>query len=847
MAERTENSRINTYINTAGAVPALKELGNEFKKLQSEQKKLAQGSDDWKKVQKDLEATSKKMVDYTKTVDKTKMTTKQLSDYSRQLKKMREDLVPGTQAWKALDKEISSTSKAMRGAGEGTGLFSKGMSALGNVIKVNPLLMLAGVLMAIVAAFKQNDAVMKVFERATKAIGTVVALFVDKIVLMGSKLISAFSSPKQAMKDLYEFVKTNLINRFTAFGVILDGIINLDFEKIANGVLQAGSGVEDVIGKVGEMGKEFADAAKKQDEITLSMQKLRDEERKLSVLNTQRAGEIDLLMAKSMDLNLSVQERQKNLEQAEKLEQQMASDTIKHAEKKLSLIKAENALSVSNEEARQKESDAEKEVMELKAANELKLQQIKNKGSKLDKKENKEAEAAEALKQQAIQDRIDLEKEFKETIAKIREDERTRNFTAQEKELDDIELKYAKIKALAKQAGQETTEINDLYLREKEAAEKKHQNTKDDIAKEAIKNNQNRLKEEISKNELSKMGDLERERHLLEVHYTELLSLDGITAEQRLALEAAHNAAKDELDAQYFQNKIEKTKEFFDLSFTVLNDFADISNNLAQRELQKDKKVNDEKKKNLEKRLQAGQISQEQYNAELEKLDAQYNAKKSAAAKAAYQKAQALRIAEAIANTALAVTAAIAANPVPPFPSAIAAGVLGAMQVAKIVTQAPPEFGEGGIIDGPSHAQGGMPVINPNTGEVAAIIEGKEGIVRTSSTAANSDVINWMNANPGKRITPDVLMGASMPRFNFASASEATMLEKGGFLNNPGIRKQETMQMAASGETQSFAEMLSELRGIRTSVDNLELVISTEDLAIKLKDQERLKSANRLK
>lgn len=73
---------------------------------------------------------------------------------------------------------------------------------------------------------------------------------------VGRVIVGVFENPKKAMKDLYEFVKNNLINRFTAFGVILDGIINLDFKKVTNGALQAVSGVENMTDKIAEGAKQ---------------------------------------------------------------------------------------------------------------------------------------------------------------------------------------------------------------------------------------------------------------------------------------------------------------------------------------------------------------------------------------------------------------------------------------------------------------------------------------------------------------------------------------------------------------------------------------------------------------
>jgi hypothetical protein len=839
MAERTENTRINVYINTAGAVPALKELNTDFKKLQTEQKKLAEGSDEWKKVQKELDSTSKKMVDYTKTVDKTKMSTKQLREYSSQLKKMRDDLVPGTQAWKALDKEITSTSKAMRGANEGTGIFSKGMSALGNVIKVNPLLLLAGVLMAIVAAFKQNDTVMRIFERATKAIGTVVGLFIDKVVMLGSKLVAAFQNPKQAMTDLYEFVKQNLINRFKAFGVILEGIVNLDFKKIANGVLQAGSGVEDVIGKVGKMGDEFSEAAKKQDEITQGMQRLRDEERKLMVLNAERQGQVDVLMAQSMDLNMSIEDRQKALEKAEKIELQMAADNIKHGEEKVKLIKAENALSSSNEEARQREADAERDLNALKAANQLKLQQIKNKSSKLDKKENKEAEAAEKAREKALEERLKLEEQFSDTLEKLREDERRRFMTDQERELDDIRLKYKKIKELAVKVGQDTAEIDELFRKDKEAAEKR-----------LTERNQARANEELRKNELRRKDAKQREIVQIQAHYEELMNLEGLNDEQRKALHDALIEAKKEIDQKYQESAMERFAAFYQTASAALGEFAAIQRNIAERELQQDKRANDEKRKNLDKRLKAGTLSQEQHQKEVEQMELAFDNKRKQIQLQNFRREQAMRLADAIANTAVAVTAAMAKPAVPPFPSAIAAGVLGGLQIAKIASTPTPEMEEGGrLTQGVTHdhPSGGMPIIDPRNGQVLAKVRVGETIVPDDTTDANKPLIDLMLANKGKTITPDMLMSAgALPKVNIAAVSNAVKMEKGGFIDRPSVRLAGSSSSPVEGQAISLTELVNEMRQVRSAIENLKLTVPLTELEEVMETRKQIEIDNKI-
>lgn len=98
-------------------------------------------------------------------------------------------------------------------------------------------------------------------DKVTAVTRPLVAIFDGLIGLLqklGGAMVDAFSNPKQALSDLSDFVKQNLINRFTAFGEILDGILSLDFEKVTNGALQAATGVEDMTGKIAGAAAESA-------------------------------------------------------------------------------------------------------------------------------------------------------------------------------------------------------------------------------------------------------------------------------------------------------------------------------------------------------------------------------------------------------------------------------------------------------------------------------------------------------------------------------------------------------------------------------------------------------------
>ena len=124
---------------------------------------------------------------------------------------------------------------------------------------------------ALVAYFKSSQEGIDALTSVTRPLQAIMSSLMGVLQNVGKYLFEAFNNPKKTLNELYEFVKTNLINRFTAFGKILEGIIELDFKKVTNGVLQAGTGVENMTDKIKNGAKEtgkFLDAAiKKGQEI----------------------------------------------------------------------------------------------------------------------------------------------------------------------------------------------------------------------------------------------------------------------------------------------------------------------------------------------------------------------------------------------------------------------------------------------------------------------------------------------------------------------------------------------------------------------------------------------------
>ena len=136
-------------------------------------------------------------------------------------------------------------------------------------------------------------------------------------------------------------------------------------------------------------------------------------------------------------------------------------------------------------------------------------------------------------------------------------------------------------------------------------------------------------------------------------------------------------------------------------AFNLASQFSDLAKKKEDAALKTYKKNQDSRKNSLEKRLNAGLITESQYNAQVEQMDAEYDAYQEELAIKQAKREKALSITQAIISTALSITQTIAQWGLPwgLIPAAVAAA-MGAAQIAVIASQ-PVTAGaeEGGFIN----------------------------------------------------------------------------------------------------------------------------------------------------
>jgi len=134
---------------------------------------------------------------------------------------------------------------------DGFSIVQGGLKGVGEAIEADGFGFLLQVLQYLITAFLQSSTGSKMLQGAISAIGVIINTVSGFIDSFKTGFLNALSHPIESIKTLGNTILQNIVNRFTAFSVILDGIIHLDFKKIANGALQAATGVTNATGKIG--------------------------------------------------------------------------------------------------------------------------------------------------------------------------------------------------------------------------------------------------------------------------------------------------------------------------------------------------------------------------------------------------------------------------------------------------------------------------------------------------------------------------------------------------------------------------------------------------------------------
>lgn len=602
---------------------------------------------------------------------------------------------------------------------------------------------------------------------------------------LGKSLFDAFSNPKKLISDIGTAIKENLINRFTALSKIIESAMNMDWKGVADGVLQAGTGVENLTGKIKGAGdatsKFFGDAITQGKEIDRITKELRKSEGDYMLKKEELNKVFEQQKKLAEDVNLSTSEREAAVEKAMKAQEEIRKITENRLKQEYRLLELKTLQNDTSDEEKNELKRKMAEIEKAIAEEAAKTTELQNKKNSIIKDG---ATKAMAARQKVLDDAIAKQQEELDhyiasqgTKAKTlkEEVEIAKEVAKQKQEVLDAQLEAGKISQMAYDT-EKLNIANDLAQKQTELAvdnaQREVQAYKDANASRLTDGQE--LTQELLNQEQKRLDDIaqkERDYHKERLEQGVINEQEYNDAINQVNLD--NKASKDAVQATYDEQ--EKQKKLDSIEWDKEMELLQASDKFERQQIQLDRSYQTQlaEAQRLGKDTtaidaayaeQSKQIEADKVNSKMTMAAAALNnmitifGKESAAGKAA-------ATAMSLINTYQGITKALASAPPPyNFISAAAVGAAGFSAVKDInTTKQPPlpakstpkRFALGGIFSGPSHAQGGIPT---PFGEV----EGGEAVINKRSTAMFGGLLSQINeAGGGKKFADGGKFGSA--------------------------------------------------------------------------------------
>lgn len=444
------------------------------------------------------------------------------------------------------------------------------------------------------------------------------------------------------------------------------------------------------------------------------------------------------------------QELQKEIAQGleESLDKQLATTEQKYNEKKFKL-QQENATleqeigtlaaEKSNDPNREKAIAEKRKLMELNKQIEVAYEQQKEQ-ELLQVREKYHAKEAERRVKERSKEIEALRRQKSEEIIEIQslEDAKAQlKGQLSERELAQIKTLEQAKKALRVQAEKELLEESLKNFEEQKQILMGYLSTLTGEAKEKLVEDITQIEDKMIQAR-EKLDDIKNNKDAKEETGAEGKELEKV--------DVLGFTAKDWEDT--FSNLDEMSNRFkaVDMAVGAMSNafsmFAQLQQNLNQKELATYTKNQELQKQALLTRLNQGYISQAQYQKELKKLEEEAQAKKKELALKQFQAQKTMNMMSIVANTATGIMRAYSdAGPIAGSVFAAIVGAMGAVQLGIVAAQQPPSYAKGGYTKG-------LGFKDESGQEVAGIVHGDEYVVPQwlKKDPEVAQVVEWLEA-----------------------------------------------------------------------------------------------------
>jgi hypothetical protein len=596
------------------------------------------------------------------------------------------------------------------------------------------------------------------------------------LVVLGS-VVSFLTKTKEGSEALARVMSqvgaavSVVVDRFAKFGAALNQLRLGNFAKAADLAKESVSGI----------GEELANETREAKELTKRLQELTDAERKLSVERANSRATIKELNKDAEDTTKTLQEREAAAVKAIEIEKRLMDEQVRLAQERFDIIKAQNEQGESLAEDLDRQAEAEKALAAIRMESFEMQTTLQNKLNTIRQQDLAKYKAIEAEKRKLTEAQIKAEEEAEAKRAKIREDFRREQLSDIQKRKEDAFNKANELRAAGETEKSIQTylsqELKEIHRDEQDAILNDRLKTLEDYATEA------KLKAQISiqDEQVRAATILQIERDLAEAKQQEL----DLQIMQYQASTEALGVVDEERRAQLVQDKLEVDAQIVELDNKKTELLEQNAVKLADTRKSQEREalgaaqgglgvisnIVDGLKQQAEDNISAIEAQAKAAG----KTDAEINAMTKRAKKEAHE----LQVAAAIVQTlqaAISAYSSASATPIiGPYLGPIAAAAALAFGFANVSKMKQEKFADGGVAQGPSHAQGGIPFTVAGHGGYE--MEGNEiiltkGVYQDPHLRQQASILNQLGG--GKALVPGAYMasgGIASPTFAARSAS----------------------------------------------------------------------------
>lgn len=395
------------------SVPTIESLAKNVRDAGIELSKATIGTEAFVKAQKKLEAAKAQQ----------KLITEQIQETTSASDKLRAawNALPGSQFFN----QIGESFGLMKG---GVGGLVTQFGVLRTAIAATGLGLLVLLLGSLVSYFTTTQEGMDKVTKVTRPLAAIFERLKGVLQELGEKvfdrLSAAIDNPKQAFIDLGNAIKENIINRFQALALfgpaiakIFSGDLSGGFKDLGNAAIQLGTGVENVIDKVGDAAKNLTAFVNEAVTQGTRLDELQKQIERHEINQIKRSKELDLIVKQQKfileDQTKSYDERRAAAELAMAAQTELLQGELSLLDKRIAKMQLEHSLNDTSREQEKELAELQAQRFEKEAQMTDQRIEFRNKVNEVNKAQAAEEEATikniEALRLEAMKEGMEKE------------------------------------------------------------------------------------------------------------------------------------------------------------------------------------------------------------------------------------------------------------------------------------------------------------------------------------------------------------------------------------------------------------------------------------------------------